>query len=1476
MMPKLDTDSHFWDPVLEYFDFTLAFEETILQLVPSCLSLLITPLFLLHYQHEPVYVRQSPLLWAKVVSFLSAPTPLISRFLTTTVVKMVSVALIGCHSAIIGVYAQLDDFQTNTTLAALSLELVAAIAVGAMIYAEHMRAIRSSAFLALYLLFTVCADAVKSRSYFLRSGMEALGFLAEATAVLRFCLITLQEIPKKSLLVNDDIRAISGPETTSGYFQRAFFIYLHPMLMTGFRQNLTVEDMGKLGVEYSSEVLHLRLKESLARSKTSKSRYRLIRACIWTWKWQLFIMIMPRLANIGVTFAQPFLLSVVIDTAEADGAEHGHSYTTGMRAGILAATFLAFIVQTVTKTASAHFANGLVTQVRGALVAEMMEKTHHLDEKDAKDSAVLTHTSSDIEAICTGLASCVDIPTTIIELASGVYLLSRFIGSSCFFVLLPVMGSSFFSFFIGLNSGPLMAKWNKSIEVRVSKTSQVLSQLPEIKMLGLGPVMRNMIHKLRVVEMNTSKPYRFWMTLLNMTASFADVGTPVIVMAAAYFWRGFNHKMSSAQVFPTLATVSLIQTPTVKSLQVYGELTSMVACFDRLQKFLQRPGRKDSRVRPDRSVSLEGCQTQSGSIEMQPRIAERGPGGIIQFSNASFGPAGKDEPLLKDVKFALCRGSISGVLGNTGSGKSTFFKSILGETKNTNGFVYTDEVNIAYCGANVWLRDVSIRDNILGCLPFDQVRYDLAIRSCQLEPDLSRLPGRDNFIVGTNGSRLSGGQRQRVSMARAVFAHCDITIIDDCFSSLDRQTAVKILNELCGENGVFRSAGSTVLLATYLPESLDVIDQMITIDTNGQVELDDNLNSDSNHARLMARLLHAATVHASPQDEEQERAVMNRSRPSYDSPASSADDSESRTDGNWRLYLMFINSAGRLRFTALNALAFIMAASELIPEIYVRIWTDTAPEDGSWFGWYAFMAVAACAITAVAYYVLYTVVAVHAAIELHEQLLDATMKATLAFITTTKTGDLLNRFSQDNNLFSRTLPFYFYRTMYSFYSLVILTGIILSSATYMLALIPVITLSIYFIQYFYLRTSRQMRHFDLEKKAPLYTYLSETAAGISYIQAFGWVERSLEMGYRLLDNSQQPFYLMMCIQQWLGFVLGILSTVIAVTLVAIVVWAKNRISPSGVGLSFISLLNIQRTAVNVIEAWTGSETSVACLARLKQFKEQTPQEPRPGSQEQLPVPWPAEGHVKLTDVSSKYKPDPDTPPTVQDASLLVDGGENIGLFGRTGSGKSSLLLTLLGLLSLEGTVEIDGVDITKIDPEVLRAHVITITQHPIQFNDTLRANMLPFEITDDQDSLTEEQRRLRDAKDTVVIALLDRLGIWGKVRDRGGLDAMLPDIGYSKGEIQLLSIARAITRQRDTGSRLVLIDEATSSLDPERETEAQAMMDEAFKDCTVFTVAHRLETIENSDRRIEMVGGKLSQFHHSRQAISSAKRSRAD
>lgn len=1150
--------------------------------------------------------------------------------------QLVCAALVACQASIVGLRTNGTESKTGTSVLASSLELVAALNVAVAIYMEHMHAIRSSAPMALFLFFTCAFDSVKSRSFILRGGLGSLGSLTATAAGLRLCLMVLEELPKRSLLLDKSAHEASGPESISGYWCRAFFVFLGPMFMTGFRQNIQREDMIKLGLDFSSKSLHERLAEYWNTEKGTQSKYRLLWACLKTWKWQLLEMLVPRLVFMGLSFSQPFLIGEVIETAEQDEKGHLDETSTGKRAGMQIATALIFVGLTLSKVAAAHMANRLVTQVRGGLIAQLMGKMHHISEQEAKKSAVLTHMSSDIEAIAKGLVDCIDIPMTLLETGFGVSVLSRMIGASCFFVLLPVMVTSLSSYLLGKKTGPALARWNKSVEIRLTRTKEVLGQLPGIKMLGLAPLLRENIHRHRVQEMQVSKHFRFLMALVNLTTQIADLGTPVIVIAAAFFWRGFDGKMSSSVVFPTLAVVGLIQTPTVQAVMAYSDLTGMIACFGRIQTFLLAPDRHDPRSNISASEGSESVQEdQPGSIQLKPMRPSKHSPKAVGFENASFGPESMDRPVLSSVTLSLERGSITGVIGSTGSGKSTFFRGLLGETQKDAGCIRIGSTSIAYCGPEVWLRDASIRDNVIGYLPFDSERYDAAVKSCQLEEDLEQFHERDSYIIGPNGSNLSGGQRQRVALARAAFANYDMTIIDDGFSALDRKTAVSILHALCGQDGMLNEPGSTVVLSTYLAESLEIVDQVASLGSGGQVTLETMPAMTSQRRKEIKQELISAESRSSEAGKDKKNATVPRPWSTLQQPANTVADDE-RRQGNWRLYLIFIDSIGRWKFAGLGALAALLALSGTSPEIYIRGWADRDPNNGAWFIGYWFMVSFACAIVALSYWLLYTVYAVRAAVNLHERILNTTMSATLGFLTSAKTGDLLNRFSQDANLFAKTLPFYLFRTMYMLSSSLILTGIILSSSSYMVIALPVIVAAIYAVQRFYLRTSRQIRHIDLEEKAPLYTYFCETGDGVVYLHAFGWEDENLKAGYRLLDNSQQPFYLMLCIQQWLSLVLGLLTALIAFTMVTVVVWSKNSTSGSAVGLSFLSVLNFQKTIVWLIEAWAGSETSVAALGRLQQYQEETPQEKQPETIAELPEDWPSSGAVNIEDVSASY------------------------------------------------------------------------------------------------------------------------------------------------------------------------------------------------------------------------------------------------
>lgn len=256
---------------------------------------------------------------------------------------------------------------------------------------------------------------------------------------------------------------------------------------------------------------------------------------------------------------------------------------------------------------------------------------------------------------------------------------------------------------------------------------------------------------------------------------------------------------------------------------------------------------------------------------------------------------------------------------------------------------------------------------------------------------------------------------------------------------------------------------------------------------------------------------------------------------------------------------------------------------------------------------------------------------------LHWLLLKSVVKAPLCFFTTTDSSTLLNRFSQDMTLVDQVLPMAVFTTTFDVYNVIAGTAIVASGATYAAAIIPICMLAIWIIQKFYLRTSRQMRHLDLEAKSPLYRLFTETAAGVATIRAFGWEKSLIDEHMQQLDRSQTPYYMMYCIQRWLNVVLDLLVAAIAIILVGFALGLSNTATKGSIGLALLNVMEFNTSLSMLVNSWTGLETSLGAIARLKTFIAETKTEDRDGEDGVLPEGWPQSGAIQIKGVTAKYE-----------------------------------------------------------------------------------------------------------------------------------------------------------------------------------------------------------------------------------------------
>lgn len=463
---------------------------------------------------------------------------------------------------------------------------------------------------------------------------------------------------------------------------------------------------------------------------------------------------------------------------------------------------------------------------------------------------------------------------------------------------------------------------------------------------------------------------------------------------------------------------------------------------------------------------------------------------------------------------------------------------------------------------------------------------------------------------------------------------------------------------------------------------------------------------------------------------------------------------------------------------------------------------------------------------------------------LHQYLLNKIKDAPLSFLTSTDHGTILNRFSQDMTLVDRSLPADFLKTSNNFVQC-LMSAIFLSiGAKYLAPLIPVTVFVVYSIQKFYLRTSRQLRQLDLETKSPLYTQFTETISGLITIRAFGWQKYCQEEHQKLLQTSQRPFFTLFVIQRWLILVLDLLVAGIAIILCLLAVFVPN-IGP--IGVSLISLVTFSQQLTELINFWTSMETSIGAITRIRDFQSHVHSENLLGENETPNPLWPSEGHVVLHNVYAGYEFT--ARPVLRNISLTVASGTKLGICGRTGSGKSSLLLTILRMIEVQsGELSIDGVNLKTCPRQIIRNKVTVIPQEPVLFSGrSVRENLT---------GIFTAGCIVAENQDLEIRQSLEKVQLREYVESCGGLDAKIDDLFLSTGQQQLICLARAIIMKR----KILLLDEATSNVDEMADDLMQRIIRTEFMDCTIIAIEHHLTNLIDFDMIAVIEDGRIVEY----------------
>lgn len=1107
------------------------------------------------------------------------------------------------------------------SIGSAALGLFVAVSLAALSVLEHRNTLRPSFLIWSYLICTLLFDIARVRTSFLRSNAQALAGTATASVVLKVAVLILETVNKRSILLDTYSRFSS--EATSSLPSRGLFLWLASLLRQGSKKILTLKDLLPIHEKLDPRKLTIELSATWSKSDQHR-RHGLAMATLWAWRGEFAKIALPRLMLVALNLIQPFVIQAVVENNIApDSPEiRNQGY------GLIGAVGLIYLAQAIVTGFYEHLALRLTSMIRGGLVGMIYRKLTRspAGAAEAKDSAVITLVESDVERISeTWYLIVSEVWPSILQLGFAVWLLERQLGAVCVAPVIMALAFTLLSFSVARFITERQRLWLEAVQRRVNFTTNVLSHMKNVKMLGLGDKMQQLIRNFRDAEIVRSKKFRTLSSLNICIMNLPDsIGSFVTFGAFALAAKIQNKDaFTVSQAIGSLSILAVLMEPLQQLLFCIPQIFGALGCFERIQKYLNSESWDDNRQQRQVPGGDTGPSHNHRNSDIELQTLQRNHNGeSIVVRNATFGWPNA-APILHDIDLRLDKDTnVTIVTGPVGCGKSSLLKSLLGETVLQGGTVSISSDDVSYCDQVPWLPTGTVQSIIVGASEYCERLYKTVVHACALDIDFRSFEHGDQTRVRSQGSTLSGGQKQRLSMARALFSKKRIAVFDDVLSGLDPVTREIVMTRVFGRDGLVRELGIIAILATHITNRLDLADNVVVLDGEGRIE-----KQGPPDAVGVTSLPDFG--HGSAEAEEQQQAA--------ELAEEAAMDQKNRQTGDVSVYKFYFRSLGWGNFALFAFIVCLESACNTMESAWISLWSSSADSNntGYWLGLYGMWIAGKTIGLFAACFFIYVVTVPLSARHLHATVLETAFRAPMSFITPTPTGVLVNRFSQDMRLIDMVLPGNLVSTSF------ILTGCIgagaltIVASPYLACVFPFLLAAMYFLQRFYLRTSRQLRLLELEAKAPLLSHVIDTIRGMVSIRAYGWEEEFAERCEELMAQCQKPYYLLECIQQWLGMVLGLMVGVLAVLLTTVSVTLRgNHTSAGFVGVALVGMMRLGQMLARLIVTWTGLETSLGAVSRIKNFKEETPREPEPDGE--VDAEWPSTGAVSFDNWTAGY------------------------------------------------------------------------------------------------------------------------------------------------------------------------------------------------------------------------------------------------
>jgi len=844
--------------------------------------------------------------------------------------------------------------------------------------------------------------------------------------------------------------------------------------------------------------------------------------------------------------------------------------------------------------------------------------------------------------------------------------------------------------------------------------------------------------------------------------------------------------------------------------------------------------------------------------------------GKAEAAAAGEVPAGQEKEetkfQLEGLNLSIPAGSLVGVVGTVGSGKSSLLGALLNEMHKLDGTL-TVRGEVSYAAQQAWIQNNTLRGNVLFDKEYDPVWYDRVVEASELRADFKAMEDGDMTEIGERGINLSGGQKARVGLARALYSKADIALLDDPLAAVDTHVADHIFNEaICG---LLKEQGTTTILVTNQLHRLPMCDIVIWMD-QGKVKETGSFSELEAAGLDFAALMDRQGVQSEeavepevPSAEEEELGKAEAgSEPGTPSGRGRLDstpkgqgkslhDDEERESGTveWEIYRWYANHVGWKVCVLMGIFTSCQVYFPVFAQWSLAEWTDEAVSNPGFNDHDPYIQryciLLCCGMMANAIWAAASAEGrATASASIHTELTASICRVPVAFFDVTPLGRVLNRFSKDVQSIDMLLM-----VMVS-WMLVTFSAVFGSAVGIMLATKGFMAVVIIPVLYIYLQIANFVRcsSVDLQRlqsvsRSPLYSSFSEMLTGLATVRAFR-MEPAFVSAHRRMLNSHlsSHFFSISAMPAWLTLRLNLMGATLMGSVAAFSKAWPEMSSAGGAGLGITYSMNISFMMMIAIFVGTVVETQMNSVERLKHYIHAVKHEAEPVIHETAPhTEWPSQGTIEIQDLVMGYRDGPDV---LHSVTATITPGEKIGVVGRTGSGKSTLLLAMFRLLEARhGCIRIDGVDISTIGLHQLRSRLGIIPQDPVLFVGTLRYNLDPFQ----------------QHGDAALWAVLESVQLKPLVE---GFEAKLEEAveengsNFSVGQRQLVCIARALL----LNPQILMLDEATASIDSETDALLQKMIRQEFQTKTVLSIAHRLDTIIDYDRVMVLDQGNLVEF----------------